>query len=77
MASEIYLHTNLRILRIRNGLSQQKVADALDIRRGRYSKWEDGAAQPSLEMLVVMSRHYNLTIDELVAHPIPKLQLSS
>lgn len=74
---QIFLRDNLRILRRRKGLTQQQVASALNISRGRYSKWEDSDNQPSLTMLVALARHFHLTVDELVAQPLPKLQVSA
>ncbi len=41
---------NMRYLRGKLNLSQQKVADDLLITRGRYGKYEDDAAEPPLEI---------------------------
>src|SRR5690554_7588827 len=50
------LSENIRYLRGQLGHSQQKVADTLSITRGRYSKYEDGATEPPLDILLSISK---------------------
>lgn len=42
-------------------LSQQQVADALNIDRTSYTKYETGKAQPSLNMLVQIAAIFNIS----------------
>ena len=44
--------------RRQSGLSQQEVAEALDVSRQAVSRWETGAAAPSTENLVGLARLY-------------------
>lgn len=71
------LSDNIRYLRGKLELPQQKVADALLIPRGRYSKYEDAASIPPLEMLIKMSRYFDVSIDLLVTVDIRKYSLES
>ena len=52
--------------RRQSGLSQQEVAEALDVSRQAVSRWETGAAAPSTENLVELARLYGATLDALV-----------
>lgn len=67
-----FLSENIRYLRSKLGYSQQKVADDLIITRGRYAKYEDGATEPPIEILVKISRYYHVSIDLLVSVDLRK-----
>lgn len=60
---------NLRYLRVKHGLTQQKIADALAIPRERYAKYE-GTTDPPLDCLRKISRHYHISIDLLLSFDI-------
>lgn len=60
------LHEKLIHLRKQKGLSQLKVAEALDVSRQAVSKWEVGAAVPSIENLRSLSNLYGVPIDFFV-----------
>ena len=53
-------------LRRAAGLSQEELAERLNVSRQAVSKWENGAAQPELSKLVELSRLYGVSVDELV-----------
>lgn len=69
------LSENMRYLRGKLNLSQQKVADHLSITRGRYAKYEDGATEPPLEILLKISKYYNVSIDLLLSINISKYSI--
>lgn len=71
------LSDNIRYLRGQLELSQQKVADALLITRGRYSKYEDAAADPPLDILLKISKYFNVSIDLLLSVDIRKYPLDT
>lgn len=60
------LSEKLQLLRKKNGLSQEELADKLGISRQAISKWESGQSMPDLNKLVILSELYNVTIDSLV-----------
>lgn len=64
---------NLRFVRSKNNLSQQNVADDLNITRARYSKYEENMAEPPLLLLIRISSYFNLSIDVLLTKDIRKL----
>lgn len=57
--------------RRQSGLSQQEVAEAMDVSRQAVSRWETGAAAPSTENLVELARLYGVTLYALVNGPAP------
>lgn len=67
------LGTNLSELRIRAGLSQDALAEKLDVSRQSVSKWETDTSVPELEKLVRLAELFGVTLDELVlgAKPAP------
>lgn len=66
---------NIKALRIKNKISQEKLSQALYISRTRYSKYEDGRSEPSYEILRKISQHFNVTIDLLLSTDIQKIEL--
>lgn len=66
---------NIRYLRETRNLSQQKMAEALEIKRGRYEPYESGKAEPPYEMLISISRHYGISIDLLLSIDLRKYNI--
>ncbi len=60
------LGTNLYALRARAGLSQDALAERLEVSRQSVSKWETDASVPELEKLIRLAEMFNVTLDELV-----------
>ena len=56
----------LKEIRKLKKLSQQKVALDLNISRECLSYYENGKRQPSLELLVDMSKYFNVSINYLI-----------
>ncbi len=61
----------LRFLRKRNGCTQDDLAQKLGVSRQAVSKWETGTAMPDLEVLLKISKLYNITINDILE---PKIQ---
>ena len=62
----ICLQNRIRDLREDHDLTQQQVADALSITQRKYSYLETGVQQWTDELLVKLSRFYNVSIDYLL-----------
>lgn len=60
------LKETLQYYRKRQGLSQIELADALEVSRQTVSKWETGAALPSAENLLALSKLYGVSVDALL-----------
>ena len=54
-----------KIRKIKN-LNQQKVSMDLNISREALSYYENGKREPSLTLLVQMSKYFNVSIDYLI-----------
>ena len=63
---------NLRYLRVKSGMTQQKIADELRIPRERYAKYE-GATDPPLDCLQKISRYFHVSIDLLLSFDIRRV----
>lgn len=62
------LGKKLRELRNSLQLTQQEIADKLNISRVRYNQYETGKRQPDNEMLIVLSNFYKVTVDYLLGN---------
>ncbi|MDT3325419.1 MAG: helix-turn-helix domain-containing protein [Bacillota bacterium] len=56
----------LKELRKEKGLTQQKVADILNISQPNYRRWESGERRPSVETLVMLADYFDVSTDYLV-----------
>ena len=56
----------LRQIRKKKGYSQLKVAMDLSISREALSYYENGRRSPDLEMLIKLSRYFNVSVDYLI-----------
>lgn len=56
----------LKIIRKQKKLNQLKVAYDLSISREALSHYENGKRSPNIEMLVTMSKYFNVSIDFLI-----------
>ena len=63
---------NLRYLRVKSGMTQQKIADELRIPRERYAKYE-GTTDPPLDCLQRISRYFHVSIDLLLSFDIRRV----
>ena len=52
--------------RVKNGMSQETLAEKLGVSRQSVSKWEVGQAIPAADKIVAMSRLFSVTADELL-----------
>ena len=64
MKNNVYY--NLRALRDSHNLTQQNVADVLNISRSSYAYYESGTHEPSLETVSTLAKMYNVSIDQIV-----------
>ncbi len=53
-------------LRTQNKLSQEELAEKLDVSRQSVSKWENNMAVPELDKIIRMSELFGVTVDALV-----------
>ena len=59
-------HEKLKILRKKKGLTQQEVAELLNVERVTYTKWELGNSNPNYENLSMLACIFDVSIDYLL-----------
>lgn len=59
-------HNKLYHLRKQKGLSQEELANRLNVSRQTISKWEMGDSTPDMEKLIAISDMFQISLDELV-----------
>ena len=63
------LGTRIRALRKERGLSQEALAQALEVSRQAVTKWEDGSSLPSTANLFALSGFFGVPLAELTGTP--------
>lgn len=67
---------NIKALRNDLKVSQEKVAQSLQITRGRYVKYEDGTSEPPYEILKKIAHYYQTSIDLLLSTDISTIAIN-
>ncbi len=68
----------LKALRAKEKISQQKIADYLNVSRSTVAMWETGGIQPSFEVLEKLATYFGVTTDYLlgrstdISHTTPR-----
>ena len=60
------LSEKIYMLRKKSGLSQEQLAEQLDVSRQAISKWESGVSAPEREKLVTVAAYFGVSVDYLV-----------
>src|SRR5512136_2259446 len=72
----MYFASNIKFLRKRRGRTQDDVAAALNLKRSTLSGYENGVAQPGIDILISFSGYFHLSIDTLLKIDMTKLSES-
>lgn len=76
MISHPFFGPNIKLLRSRRGRSQEETAIALDVKRSSWSGYENGSAEPSLDLLVRISGYFKVGLDKLLKDDLTALSES-
>lgn len=57
---------NLQVLRKMRNMSQEQLAERLDVSRQAVSKWESGSGYPETEKLISICEIFNCSMDEII-----------
>lgn len=63
---------NLQFIRARQGLTQEQLAEKLDVSRQSVSKWESGASFPEMDTLLQLCDLYDVKMDTLLRGSVEK-----
>jgi len=61
---------NLKQVRKEHHLSQEELAELLNVSRQAVSKWEQGQGYPEVEKLLLLSSELNISLDALLSNEI-------
>ena len=61
------LNEKLYNLRKKNDLSQERLAEILNISRQAIQKWETGASKPDIDNLIAIAKYFNVSIEWLLS----------
>lgn len=65
------LSVNLRRLRADSGLSQNAMAEAIGCTQSALSMWENGTRSPSVDAVVKIADHFDVSVDHLLGRDVP------
>lgn len=68
---------NLQKVRRENHLSQEELAEILDVSRQAVSKWEQGTTYPEVEKLLLLANKLNVSLDSLMSTEITREQAAA
>ena len=57
---------NLKMLRRDRNISQEQLAERINVSRQAVSKWEQGVGYPETEKLILISKEFNISLDYLL-----------
>jgi transcriptional regulator with XRE-family HTH domain len=66
MDIEMKFSERLKSLRKEKGLSQEELAELLNVSRQSVSKWESGQTYPEIDKLIVLSDLFKITLDNFL-----------
>lgn len=60
-------HEKIKVLRKKQGLTQQEIADLVHVNRVTYTNWEKGNREPNFEKLSMLACIFDVSIDYLLS----------
>lgn len=67
------LGENLQFLRKRNELTQEDLAEKLEVSRQSVSKWESDTVYPEMDKLIQLSQMFHVKLDDLIQKDVSTL----
>ena len=71
------LNENIKALRKSKGLSQQDLADKLNVVRQTISKWEQGLSVPDSDLLIALSEALETPVSTLLGETVTESEVGS
>lgn len=65
---QLKLGDKIRMLRRRDGRTQEELAEALGVTGQTVSRWEAGGGYPDMELVPPLANYFGVTIDELFGY---------
>ena len=68
MENKIKIGEKIRLLRKKNDVTQDKLADHLGVTPQAVSRWESGVCYPDMNYLPAIADYFSVTMDELLCY---------
>ena len=65
---EITIGENIRRLRLERRMTQEQLAEILNVTNAAVSKWERGDSFPDITMLFPIADYFGVSVDALMGH---------
>ena len=62
----IKIHEQIAFLRKQKGMTQEELAKTLGVTNQAVSKWESGQCCPDIQLLPVLAKLFEVSVDELL-----------
>lgn len=63
------LSENLKRIRTAKGLTQDQLAEKMNVTRQAISNWENGKTEPDIEMMTALADYFDIDVSELINGP--------
>ena len=70
---KITIGTNIKRLRSDNGITQEQLAEAMNVTCAAVSKWERGETYPDISMLQPLAFYFGVSLDVLMGYDKEKV----
>ena len=70
---EITIGTNIKRLRTERGVTQEQLAEAMNVTCAAVSKWERGETYPDITLLQPLAFYFDVTLDSLMGYDKEKV----
>lgn len=71
---ELNIGANIKKLRLARGMTQEQLADLLNVSSAAISKWEAKSTYPDISMLFPLANIFGVSTDELLGYDAVKMQ---
>lgn len=68
------LRENIKLLRTQKGISQEQLANHLNVVRQTVSKWEQVKSVPDADLLIAMADYFGVSVAELLGSKLERKQ---
>lgn len=66
---------NIKKYRMEKGMTQDQLAEKLNVTRQAVSNWETGKTRPNLETLSALGEHFGISVEELIYGRAGRLEI--
>ena len=64
------MNNRIKQFRLKSKLTQQQLADLMDVTRQAVTRWESGTVEPSTENLISLAQIFGCSVDELICNDL-------